>query len=88
MNFQTLFLIVAVLLLFCCIFALIRIFIGPTIPNRMVGLDTLNTLIVSIMIVLAAAFGREIYISVAIVYTLLSFIGTLYISKYVEGDLN
>lgn len=63
----------------------IRGILGPTIPDRLVALDTINTLVVGCMIMLGAAFKEVIYIDVAIVYALLSFIGTLYIAKYLEG---
>jgi multicomponent Na+:H+ antiporter subunit F len=37
------------------------------------------------MILVGAAFEEVIYVDVAIVYALLSYIGTLYIAKYLEG---
>ena len=39
------------------------------------------------MIVLAAAFRQVIFVEVAIVYALLSFVGTLFIAKYLGGEL-
>jgi multicomponent Na+:H+ antiporter subunit F len=69
------------------IFGVIRIVLGPTAPDRVVGLDTINTLVIAVMIILGAAYDEVIYIDVAIVYALLSFVGTLYIAKYLEGDL-
>jgi multicomponent Na+:H+ antiporter subunit F len=39
------------------------------------------------MIVLAAAFRQILFVDVAIVYALLSFVGTLYIAKYLGGEL-
>ena len=66
---------------------LIRIMLGPTVPDRVVGVDTLNTLIVAGMILLGAAYDRVIYIDIAIVYALLSYIGTLVIAKYLQGGL-
>lgn len=81
------FFIVAIFLLIFMTFGVIRIIFGPTVPDRVVGLDTINTLVIATMIVLGAAYGEVIYIDVAIVYALLSFVGTLYIAKYLEGDL-
>jgi multicomponent Na+:H+ antiporter subunit F len=81
------FLIVAGFLLIFMIFRVIRIVFGPTTPDRVVGLDTINTLVIAAMIILGAAYDQVIYIDVAIVYALLSFVGTLYIAKYLEGDL-
>jgi len=74
----------AIALVIFTIVALIRLIIGPTIPDRLVALDTINTIVVVIMIVLGAAFKEVILIDVAIVYALLSFITTLFIAKYIE----
>jgi len=75
---------VAIFLAVCIFIVLIRLFLGPTRPDRLVGLDTLNTLIVVSMVILGAAFKEKIYIDVGIVYALLSFVTTLFIAKYIE----
>jgi len=68
----------------CIVIALVRVALGPTTPDRIVGLDTINTIIVVAMVVLGAAFHEAIYIDVAIVYALLSFVTTMFIAKYME----
>ncbi len=82
---MTAFFVLGIALVVFMIFAIIRIGLGPTAADRLVGLDTVNTLVVAVMVIMGAAFKRVIYVDVAIVYALLSFIGTLYISKYMEG---
>lgn len=67
------------------ILAIIRIIKGPTAPDRVVGLDTVNTIVIVSMVIFGAALREVIYIDVAIVYALLSFISTLFIAKYLEG---
>jgi len=67
--------------------AMVRLFKGPTSADRVVALDAINTLVVASMIVLAAAFRQILFVDVAIVYALLSFVGTLYIAKYLGGKL-
>lgn len=75
----------AVVFLGVCIgIALVRVGIGPTVPDRIVGLDTVNTIVVVAMVLLGAAFHQAIYIDVAIVYAILSFITTLFVAKYIE----
>ncbi|MCD6383483.1 MAG: cation:proton antiporter [Thermoplasmata archaeon] len=64
--------------------AALRGVLGPTLPDRVVSLDTINTLVVATMVTLAVAFKQIIYVDIAIVYALLSFITTLYIAKYME----
>ena len=78
------FLVVAGLLVLFMIFSLIRVILGSTTPDRVVALDTINTLVVACMIVLGAGFKEIVFIDVAIVYAMLSFITTLYIAKYLE----
>ncbi len=75
----------AVIILGVCIaLALIRVGIGPTAPDRIVGLDTVNTIVVTSMVVLGAAFREPVYLDVAIVYALLSFVTTLFIARNLE----
>jgi len=78
------FLIPGVLLMVFMLISLFRLIIGPTVPDRVVALDTINTLVIAGMILFGAAFEEVIYIDVAIVYALLSYIATLYIAKYME----
>ncbi|MDD2352116.1 MAG: cation:proton antiporter [Candidatus Caldatribacteriota bacterium] len=78
------FLISAIALVIFMLISLFRLILGPTIPDRVVALDTINTLIIAGMILFGAAFEEVIYIDVAIVYALLSYIATLYIANYME----
>jgi len=81
------FLVVATCFVFFTLFSLFRIGLGPTVADRVVGLDTLNTMVVATMIVLGAAFDQVIFVDVAIIYALLSFVGTLYVARYLERGL-
>ncbi len=75
----------AVIVLAACIaIALIRVGRGPTTPDRIVGLDTVNTLVVTALVILGAAFRQPVYVDVAIVYALLSFVTTLFIARLIE----
>ena len=65
--------------------ATIRAIRGPTAPDRIVGLDTVNTLVIASMILFGVAEREVIYIDVAIVYALLSYVTTLFVAKYLQG---
>ncbi|HEC91520.1 MAG TPA: cation:proton antiporter [Candidatus Atribacteria bacterium] len=84
-EFFKVFIIPGGLLLIFMLLSLIRLVLGPTTPDRIVALDTINTLVVAGMILVGAAYEEVIYVDVAIVYALLSYIGTLYVAKYLEG---
>lgn len=79
------FIVSSVVLLICILIASMRLILGPTVPDRVVGLDTINTLVIVAMLLIGAAYGEIIYIDVAIVYALLSFVTTILIAKYLEG---
>ncbi|ASI99954.1 cation:proton antiporter [Thermococcus celer] len=81
------FLYAVVVVMIAAFLSLLRVFLGPSVPDRVVGVDTLNTLIVAGMVLLGAAYDRTIYIDVAIVYALLSYVGTLAIARYLQGGL-
>ncbi len=67
--------------------AVIRLVLGPTAPDRVIALDTVNTLVIASMVILGVVFREIIFVDVAIVYGLLSFVSTLYIAKYIGGEL-
>ncbi len=67
------------------IVSILRLFLGPTAADRTVALDTINTLVIGSMIGLGAATWETLFIDIAIVYAILSFVTTLYIAKYLEG---
>ena len=77
----------ALVLVALMLLAMVRLLKGPTAADRVVALDAINTLVVAAMIVLAVVFRQFIFVDVAIIYALLAFVGTLYIAKYLGGEL-
>lgn len=84
-EIPTIYLAVLVALFLSVLMAIIRVIKGPTAPDRIVGLDTINTIVIVSMVIFGLAVKSVIYIDVAIVYAFLSFISTLFIAKYLEG---
>ncbi|MDD1697786.1 MAG: monovalent cation/H+ antiporter complex subunit F, partial [Methanoregula sp.] len=67
--------------------ATIRLVLGPTAPDRVIAVDAVNTLVIASMILFGVVFQEIIFVDVAIVYGLLSFVSTLYVAKYIGGEL-
>ena len=67
--------------------AAVRFIKGPTAGDRSVALDTLTTILVAGLVLLAYLFERYIYLDVALVYGVLGFIGVIVIARYLEGAL-
>ena len=74
-----------VLLILCCFMCLYRIGMGPTPPDRTVGIDILGTLVVGFCALTAIFTGKDWYMNIAISWALLSFIGTIALAKFLEG---
>jgi multicomponent Na+:H+ antiporter subunit F len=64
-----------------------RLFVGPTVADRLVVLDTINTLVSGIMLLLGAVYDSVVMVDVAIVYMALSFVSTLYFARHLEGGV-
>ncbi len=65
----------------------IRLLKGPTISDRVVALDAMTITSISLITFFAFHFRRGIYLDVAFVYGLLSFLGVIAIARYLEGGL-
>jgi multicomponent Na+:H+ antiporter subunit F len=64
--------------------AFIRIVRGPTLPDRIVGMDLFGVLVVGLIVVLAASSGARASLDAAIVIALIGFVGTVAYATYVE----
>jgi multicomponent Na+:H+ antiporter subunit F len=65
-----------------------RFFQGPTIPDRMVALDTITTTIVAIGALQSIATGKSFYLMISLVLGIIGFISTVTVSKFIEdGDI-
>jgi multicomponent Na+:H+ antiporter subunit F len=67
---------------FLCLWRMAK---GPTAPDRTVAMDALGTVIIGFCCVFALMQEREWYIILAIVWALMSFIGSVALAKYLEG---
>lgn len=78
------------IIVFCLIgggvlFSVLRMIIGPEVTDRIVSLDTLNVMVTGIIVLFAFVFKNEIYLDIAIVYGVLSFLETVVLSRYLEA---
>ncbi len=64
--------------------ALFRFFKGPSAADRVVAFDVLTIVSISGIVLVSLAEGRGIYLDVALVYGLLSFLGVIVVARYLE----
>jgi multicomponent Na+:H+ antiporter subunit F len=66
-------------------FCLIRLFRGPSVPDRIISLDAISSLVIALIVLLSIYYKNSLFLDIGIVYAVLAFIGTLVISKYLLG---
>ncbi len=64
-----------------------RLFRGPTAADRAVALDVLTLVFTPVMVGYAVVSGRSVYLDVALVYALLSFLGVIALARYLDRGL-
>ena len=76
-----------VLIFFSIVFGIIRLVIGPATVDRVVAIDLLTIISIAVIGLLAHVAGRYIYLDVALVYGLLSFLGVLAVARFLEKGI-
>jgi multicomponent Na+:H+ antiporter subunit F len=66
---------------------LMRMLKGPTASDRAVAVDTITTTVVALLVLLGFVFKRYVYLDVALVYSLLAFVGLVAIARFLEKGI-
>lgn len=74
----------SVMLTLSVVLAFIRLLCGPSLPDRVVAFDLMTTVAVGIMALYSIATEEIVYLDVAIVVALISFLGTVAFARYLE----
>lgn len=77
----------SILIFFSIVFGIIRLVIGPDTVDRVVAVDLLTIVTIALIALLAHQAERFIYLDVALVYGLLSFLGVLAVARYLERGI-
>jgi multicomponent Na+:H+ antiporter subunit F len=72
------------LLVFGVIFSFIRLLQSPSLPGRVIALDMMSVLGIGIIVVYAVVTDQPVFVDVASVLALVSFLGTIAFAAYVE----
>ena len=70
------------------VLAFVRVLAGPSAADRTIGLDGMTIITISIIAFIALLRGRLIYLDVALVYGLVSFLGVVAVARYLERGLS
>ena len=62
---------------------LFRLLRGPTLPDRILALDTLFVSAIALLVLFGMYLGTAVYFEAALIIAMLGFVGTVVLSKYV-----
>lgn len=62
----------------------VRLVRGPSLPDRVVAIDLMNTLAIGLIATYAVATDQPAFLDVAIAMALISFLGTVAFAYYIE----
>jgi multicomponent Na+:H+ antiporter subunit F len=75
------------IMLLSMLLSLYRFFKGPSLVDRVIAFDIMNIISISLIAMITYFSRRTIYIDVALIYGLLSFLGVIIIARYLEKSL-
>lgn len=65
-----------------------RLLKGPTVPDRILGLDTLYVNTIALLVLLGIHLGSALFFEAALLIALMGFVGTVALCKYLlRGDI-
>lgn len=67
--------------------SIVRVLVGPTVADRMTGLNLVSAQILALLVLYAVREGRSNYLDVALVYDIFGFIGILAMARYFRGRI-
>lgn len=65
-------------------FSALRIILGPSIWDRLLGLNLITSKTIMIIIIIAMLRKQNFLLDIALTFALLSFIGIIFISVYIQ----
>lgn len=67
---------------------LVRILFGPTVWDRLLGMSLISSKIIVAIVIFAVILERSFLMDIAIIYSLLGFISSVLIARFIEkkGD--
>lgn len=68
------------------LFALLRLFRGPTLADRVVAVDLLGIIAVGFMSLYAIVTDDSVFLDAAIALALIAFLGTIAFARYLEME--
>lgn len=82
--FNTLLILALILLSISILASLYRVFKGPSIPDRVIAMDSIGINIIGVVAILSIILNTLAFLEIILLIGILAFIGTIAFSKFLE----
>jgi multicomponent Na+:H+ antiporter subunit F len=72
------------LLTISLLIALYRVIKGPSVPDRVLALDSIGYIIIGIVAIVSIRFDTQAYLETILLIGILAFLSTIALSRYIE----
>lgn len=66
------------------VFTAVRILLGPSVWDRLLGFNLMSSKLLMIIVMCAIIFEKNFLLDIALTYALLGFVSTLFIARFVR----
>ncbi len=84
---NTILLIAAIIIMLAIFISAYRFIIGPNIVDRVISFDVITVSSIALIVIITSMLGKIIYLDIAIVYGILSFLSVIIIGRYLEKGM-
>ncbi len=76
--------VVVYILAFATVFTILRILLGPTIWDRLLGFNLMSSKLIMLIVMCSIIFEKNFLLDIALTYALIGFVSTLFIARFVR----
>lgn len=82
--YEIILLLALILLSFSAVLVFVRLVIGPSLPDRVIAFDLVGTITIGMIAIYSLTTGVESYLDVAIILSLILFLGAVAFAYYMR----
>ena len=78
---------IILILMIAMMLTLYRFLKGPTLSDRVIAFDVISIMGVALLVILSLYFSKSFYLDIALVFGLISFLGTTIFGRFIEKGI-
>ena len=78
---------ITLILMLSMMLTLYRFLKGPTLGDRVIAFDVISIMGVALLVILSLYFQKSFYLDIALVFGLISFLGTTIFGRFIEKGI-